>query len=553
MFQSRRLPLRPLFFRLQILAFALLGAGLPLSGCGGGNDASESSNLLGGGLQVGQVRALIFDENNVAKTSFSELSGEEEFSLLLFAANPQPASYPVQIQSLSLSGDKALSLPSPLHEDEDDEPAANARAHVGLREREAEFVGEEPYHPSGDGKALATGGSCAGGRGVFLKVLTSLSNTNSYTRICAVEVRSSNYAVYYVDESVLGEIPGSALDEVINGFEQKIPYEKALLGNESDVDENGRIAVFFTPGVNRLGAESGGFVTGFFFGGDLFPEPNNPSSNQGEILFSCVPDPKGEFGVPLPVEFWVSNIAAAVLPHEFQHMISFNQKVLMQGVSPEEPWMNEGLSHFIEDLRPQPGISPNNLNAGNLAQLFSEPGKENPSRVQLYLASPQTNPFTAGISLAQRGGSYLALKYIFEQANQGRYPQIGDGGELLRGLLANKQKGIDNLEATTGWTFKDILLDFYATLQLSGTGVSQDPRYEFQGICLTCEQDDNRGTVLEGVQTVPLAGISGNGTVSAPGGIFFTVEGSTLSAAGQGLSFMAAPDMIAGGAVIRTR
>lgn len=508
-------------------------------------------------MDVGEVRALSFDDRNVAQVSFSELSGAEEFALLLFAANKQPASYPVQIQALSLSGEKSLQL---LHSDppeadvEADPKETTSRFHETLRERESNLLGLEPYSPGEDvesDKALATGSSCAGGAGAYLKVLTSLTDTDQYTTACAVTVRTTSQAIYYVDQSIQGNLPASVLNPFIDAFEQKLPLEKALLGTESDVDENGKIAVFFTPAVNRLGAASGGFVTGFFYGGDLFPTENNPASNQGEILYSCVPDSNGAFGVPLSVDFWASNIAPSVLPHEFQHMVSFNQKVLQQGVSPEEPWLNEGISHFLEDLAAVPGVSPDNFGADNLQALFGQAGKENPSRVELYLAAPELNPFTAGVSLAQRGGSYLALKYLYEQANLGRYPGVANGQELLKKLLSNSQHGIDNLEITTGWTWSDLLLDFFAAVELSSVGLDANPRYRFHGICLHCDQDDNRGTKLEGVNNISLENTSGSGAVGASGGIFFHMRGETLGQAGQGLSFTAAPDMIPGGAVIR--
>ena len=49
-----------------------------------------------------------------------------------------------------------------------------------------------------------------------------------------------------------------------------------------------------------------------------------------------------------------SDATNAFLPptfiHEFQHMISFNQHVLVRGGTAEDTWLNEGLSHFAEEL-----------------------------------------------------------------------------------------------------------------------------------------------------------------------------------------------------------
>src|SRR5262249_46745312 len=141
------------------------------------------------------------------------------------------------------------------------------------------------------------------------------------------------------------------LNNAIDDFELKIPFERGYFGNESDVDQSGNFSVLFTPAVNRLGNSGGGFVTGYFFGGDLFPQNNIPGSNEQEVLFLCVPDPGGQWNVNLTEDFWFSNILTTVLPHEYQHMISFNQHVLIRNDGAEEAWENEGLSHFIEDLR----------------------------------------------------------------------------------------------------------------------------------------------------------------------------------------------------------
>jgi len=124
----------------------------------------------------------------------------------------------------------------------------------------------------------------------------------------------------------------------------------------------------------------------------------------------------------------------------------------------------------------------------------------------------------------------------------------------LQGLIQSDKKGVDNIESVLGIPFKDFLLDFYVTLELSNQGLNEDPRYNFSGICLTCEQDDHRGTVLDGVQDNVLSNLSSTeGTVNSPGGAFYRVEGKTISDAGQALSFIASPGMIPGGAVIRLR
>ncbi|HKX12001.1 MAG TPA: hypothetical protein VJP40_02520, partial [bacterium] len=425
---------------------------------------------------------------------------------------------------------------SELEESEASEEAAH-NFHGYLREWEKDLAGLDPHAADPYGtKNMAAPVSCGGGRGVLFKVLSSLSNNVDHETVCGIEVRRSDHAVYYVDEAIVSTLGASSLAGTIDGFEAKIPHQRRLLGEESDVDQTGNFSVLFSPAVNRLGNTGGGFVTGYFYGGDLFPDGSG-ASNEREVLFICVPDPKGEWNVTLSQDFWDSNIASSVLPHEYQHMISFNQHVILNNDGAEEAWANEGISHFIEDLD----------NDGSLGST----GVENPSRVSLYLRSPAEAPFTAGTSVAQRGGSYLFFRYLYEQAELGRFPKASDGSSLLAALLQGPGKGIANIEAATGWTYRNLLLDFFATLQLSQAGITQDPRYNFQGISLVGSQNDNRGTVLHGLQGQNLSKIPFQGQLRSTAGLFLEVDGNLLRDAGQGLSFSAPPSMIAGGVVIR--
>lgn len=533
------------YFKHQpLLAMTLL---LSLIACGGsGTGANFSTQALGGGFSQGEVRPVNFDGGNQARIEFSELSGNEKFSIVLFGADNRGTSYDFQLSGLDDSAQsKLLELPEgiPLDEEmaeEEESDDATSLLHQRLRHWEEDLSDLEPYSPDAEfqGKAFsATRSPCAGGSGIYFNVLSSLSDNNAFETVCGVEVRRSNQVVYYVDETVLKDLNGGNLGSIIDEFEAKIPHERELFGSESDVDQNGTFSVLFSPAVNRLGSSGGGFITGYFFGGDLYPRASIPGSNEQEVLLLSVPDPSGRWNVQLTREFWDSNIVRSVLPHEFQHMISFNEHLLLRNDGAEEAWANEGISHFIEDLTA----------TGSLDHV----GVENPSRVLLYLAAPENAPFTAGISVAQRGGAYLFFRYLYEQAELGRYPNSDNGPELLRNLLQSGIKGIANIEQATGWSFRNLLLDFYATLQLSNRGINADPRYNFEAISLQGPQDDNRGTQLQGVSDHELKKVPFQGKLQSPGAYFVEISGKTLMEAGQGLSFSAPAGMIPVGIVIR--
>lgn len=521
-----------------------------LSHCAGGGGASNT-NLLGGGFATGEVRALEFNANGDADLNFGELSGGEQFALIFFGANAAPGNYGVQLKSARdlSSPPRLLRSPSPeLPDTQWLEGDPTSSFHELLREEE-QIISQT--FSGADGEKFLAGSTPADKtlsgawleycdeNGISMRVINNLSNTNSYETICAIERRTTTHAIYYVDRTINNTLPDSLINQVIDDFEAKIDRERALIGAESDVNGDGHFAVCFCPTVNRLGASVGGYVTGFFFGGDLFSQEAIPSSNEKEILFISVPDPSGQWGTVVPADFWVSNIAVSVLPHEYQHMISYRHKVLDQEIGAEESWANEGLSHLFEDLSAQPGDP------------LPWVGKENPSRVAMFLQNTQLAAFTGGTSLAQRGGAYLFFRYLYEQANLGRFPGVANGGELLNQLLSSPYKGVQNIEETTGWSFRNILLDFYATLQLSNTGLTDDAHYNFQGIDLYGAQDDNRGTVLNGVNSQSLASVPISGTINSPGGLFFNLSGSTIEGAGNALSFSADPGMVPGGAVIR--
>jgi hypothetical protein len=513
-----------------------------ISGCGGSAPSSDFSAISppsGGGLQGGEVRPIDFTQGTHGEISFTDLSGGEKFSVFLISSNLEKSSFNIEINSLNNSfGTKGLEI----FPEEEAEPAEEltetdptALLHQRLREEESHLSPTE--YPLSNTKRIQTPlAPCAEGRGFWFYVLGSLSDTSKYESVCGVELTRTNHVIYYVDTAVESNLPLHKLSSIIEDFDKKIPFERELLGNESDVNQDGTISVLFTPAVNRLGNSGGGYVTGYFYGSDLFPSGGSIYSNQQEILLISSPDPNGQWGYPIDEGFWLSNIAATVLPHEFQHMISFNQHVLINQDGGEEMWANEGISHLMEDIQTN----------GSMGQT----GPENPSRVGLYLKSPTEAPLTQGTSVAQRGGTYLLFRYLYEQANLGRFSQVLNGADFLASLEQEGFKGVSNLEHATGWDFQSILLDFFATLRLSDTGITSNPRYNFSGICLTCSQNDNRGTTLRGVTTLG-AQVPMSMSVNAPSGVFVDIDGNTLITAGQGLSFSASPGMIINGAVIR--
>ncbi|MGH7521805.1 MAG: hypothetical protein ACREMI_11045, partial [Gemmatimonadales bacterium] len=150
-------------------------------------------------------------------------------------------------------------------------------------------------------------------------------------------------------------LDSTALDSIARIFDQRLyAIDVAAFGSESDIDSNTVVIVLMTNTVNKLvtasECQTSGFVAGFFFGVDIDPDFRNDSrSNKAEVFYSIVADQAGTLSCPHS-----ANEVQAFVPvtfiHEFQHMISFNQHVLLRNSSGEVLWLNEGFSHYAEEL-----------------------------------------------------------------------------------------------------------------------------------------------------------------------------------------------------------
>lgn len=364
------------------------------------------------------------------------------------------------------------------------------------------------------------------------KVLSGISNGEDYQTVVAeLRVQSTDFN-FFVDVRDEASFTNDQLQALADQFQDVIPLQREMFGRESDVNGDGRFDVLFTRVVNEMGGSSGGIVTGFFYAIDLFESKKYPVSNEKEMIFVLVPDPSGEFGSPVSTSFAVENILKGVLPHEYQHMISFNQHYFVNGGVSELSWLNEALSHLSEDLYTLDG-----------ADDMTGYGLENPARVSSYLAAVSNVCFSCGSSLSQRGGSYLFVKYLYEQAQLNKFPGISSGPELIQALLNTSSRGIDNIIAAlfgaggTDDDFKAVLGNFTLALYFSDSGQVSDDRFQFTGINLRGHISDNRGTFLSGPAVQQVSSLPFTDTLTGTSVSFLKVPADVLSAQNYQLSF----------------
>ncbi len=75
---------------------------------------------------------------------------------------------------------------------------------------------------------------------------------------------------------------------------------------------------------------------GYFNSGDEFPKSKNPNSNEREMVY-------------INTKYLFSPLNKSLLSHEFTHLITFNQKDRLRGVS-EDTWLNEGRAEYSPTL-----------------------------------------------------------------------------------------------------------------------------------------------------------------------------------------------------------
>jgi hypothetical protein len=285
-------------------------------------------------------------------------------------------------------------------------------------------------------------------------------NPGDFADVTAVARYVGERAALFVDEAApAGGFTNADLQEFSDRFDQAIyPTVTGTYGAPSDIDGNQRIIILFTPAVNALTPRgASGVIAGFFFGVDLLPDEQG--SNAAEVFYAIAPDPSGIYSDARTTEDLLA-ITPAVLGHEFQHMVHFNQRLLQLGAAGNEAiWLSEGLAQYAEEL-----VARYYDEQGDAAStaLFRQGVR---SRSRRYLSRPDTVSLIVSAgqgTLAERGGGYLFTAYVAD-----RY-----GIDIIGRLTRTTRTGIANVEAETGTNWGPLLSDWWAATWLDGLGIA---------------------------------------------------------------------------------
>ena len=150
----------------------------------------------------------------------------------------------------------------------------------------------------------------------------------------AVNLTSSTRAQFFVEKDYYDKLSEKDKDIFLTKtaelgvvFDSEIYSQvKSLFGDEwtPGIDNDSRITVYITDMKSE--------INGYFREIDEYDYFKYPNSNQREMVY-------------INAKYVIRDTASAILAHEFQHLVSFNQKKRLR-VLDEEEWLNEAMSEY---------------------------------------------------------------------------------------------------------------------------------------------------------------------------------------------------------------
>lgn len=549
---------------MSILRTSSLVALLAVCACNGDDSIGPPSgglNPCGDGgtptvvtLPVGGVH-VVSDPAAIGCTELATNDGGGGTFLVVAAnANTDPDSIPNLVVADSTGGPATVANVSPLEMSRTDvmaiEPstlASGARASVAS---EARFRAmERRVLRLGSAGSMQTAASLLRSTGsmgdVSAQSVPTVGDTLSYkvpnpnasnactdfTTVKAVVKAVGEHGVLAQDVNApAGGFTPSDFTAIAAEFDDRI-YDTNIkfFGNPSDIDANGHVVLLYTPVVNAATKRGSKSITqGFFFGGDLFPTSACAQSNLAEIFYLIVPDPDAKFSDERTAAEVRENTRGTIA-HEFQHMINLGVRI-REDAPDEDTWLNEGLSHFAEELvgRAEHGFKEfEELDITNVADQpelkdFNAFFGQNFFRFRNWLQAPGELGATsesADTSLAVRGAAWALLRWSGDQFAKNDLPAF------TRALVSGPETGVANLTKRAGVPFDSLMAGWMVANFVDNGGIPDMPeRFSYRSW--------NMRNVIAAVSqgTYPLVptqlapGQSATGTAPSAGGSYFILS-----------------------------
>lgn len=446
---------------------------LPFGGAKLVDQAAADCILLEGGDSDREY--LVIGYSGAGQVTLSGISGGYEIS-----------GTPATATATTLRSPLGFDLVAPIHSVG---PGANSQAQfdASLRRSEERLARSGLAQLSPSAAAHLVGPPTVGAQESFFVCLSLECGQRSQITARARVVGSSG--VIWVDTDLPSgseELTTGDLQELSDLFDDYLyPIDTLAFGPASDIDGNERVDIVVTDAVNDLTTDcSKGRVVGYFYGGDLLS--SKPDGNRAEVFFALSPKP-ATAGCGVVTRDRALSVLPPVLIHEMQHMISFGQRVLMRRNQAEVGWLNEGMSHFAEELG-QREIP--DSRCPHSPSCFSEFASGNLDNAYDFMRDPEATFLVAGVdpgpSLTGRGAAWLMVRWLADHFASDTIL----GTQLTRALINNAPTGADNImEASGGIEFQQLVGEWLASLYVDNLpGFPQDDgrlqykSWDFRGV-----------------------------------------------------------------------
>ena len=376
--------------------------------------------------------------------------------------------------------------------------------------------------------ALSAAIPAVGDRANFKVPAQTKPCTNFTTITAQVQYVNDKTIIYQDIAAPSGGFTATDFQQIGDEFSSLIyPTDISYFGTPSDLDNNSRVIILYTPEVNKLtpSGNPGSFVGGFFWAGDMF-DPNLPAnqggcaqSNFAELFYVLTPDPTGTINGNQRSTSTVRQGTRGTIAHEFQHMINASERIrspILQNF--EQVWLDEALAHFAEDAvgRAARGIGEAedanfNRTLGGSSDDFNAFFFQNFARFRSWLlVTGPLSPISslADTSLAVRGAAWSLVHYAADQ-----YAPGGDVKSYTKKLAGGPDTGVVNLTKNAGNVSWDVLISGWMVANFADnnsiTGLSSLYTYKVYDMRNIETVVDANITPRNGVYPLKLTAITG--------------------------------------------
>lgn len=369
---------------------------------------------------------------------------------------------------------------------------ATARMHLALREREARMLdalGGQGLLPSRTGGALQTAARADAPDRILIDSTTPTFCSPAGTPAPAFKVAENDDLAIFQDsaQALTTPITASQAQRMLDYYSA---YGKPIIqdyfGGVSDIDGNGKVLVVAHPVVE-------GGTAAFVWSGDLFAKSECAASNEAELVFMSANLIRAlDDGVHQALE---------TLVHEVKHVSSLYNSIARGnrlGQTAYHPgWIEEGVAEIAGNMSSRRGWAAvggpavtDMLVASHIVDFATETGGGlRPEfygtfirlfRTQGYLNSQPNgvvvNPQGSAAEHSIYGSGWVFWRFVGDAYGAAGSAPYADAPLFRQQNDSLSPAGVAGLQAVTGRSFPELMVEYAVAIMLNGTGAPAPAR-----------------------------------------------------------------------------